>query len=168
MSIVILRTTTKISSITKTIFTYLLRIKVLGNNGLQIKQNKTLPILVIFITFENLKETNFELSEENLLLHWRLIGYIPHSFTLTLSANNDRNCISLLLWNLRANAGVTRSVGSIPGSGKSPRREQATHSSILAWRIPWTEETGRLHEVSKSRIRLKWLSRHAWRSLKSF
>lgn len=69
MSIVILRTTTKISSITKTIFTYLLRIKVLGNNGLQIKQNKTLPILVIFITFENLKETNFELSEENLLLH---------------------------------------------------------------------------------------------------
>ena len=69
MSIVILRTTTKISSITKTIFTYILRIKVLGNNGLQIKQNKTLPILVIFITFENLKETNFELSEENLLLH---------------------------------------------------------------------------------------------------
>ena len=27
----------------------------------------------------------------------------------------------------------------------------ATHSSILAWRIPWTEETGGLHGVSKSR-----------------
>ena len=33
-------------------------------------------------------------------------------------------------------------------------KEMATHPSILAWRIPWTEEPGRLHrvyEVSKSR-----------------
>ena len=27
----------------------------------------------------------------------------------------------------------------------SPEKEMATHSSLLAWRIPWTEETGRLH-----------------------
>ena len=26
-------------------------------------------------------------------------------------------------------------------------KEMATHSSILAWRIPWTEEPGRLHIV---------------------
>ena len=31
-------------------------------------------------------------------------------------------------------------LGSIPGSGRSPEKEMATHSSILAWRIPWTEE----------------------------
>ena len=30
----------------------------------------------------------------------------------------------------------------IPGSGRSPEKEMATHSSILAWRIPWTEEPG--------------------------
>ena len=35
-------------------------------------------------------------------------------------------------------------LGSIPGSGKSPGEEIATHSSILAWRIPWTEELGKL------------------------
>ena len=29
--------------------------------------------------------------------------------------------------------------GSIPGSGRSPRGGMATHSSILAWRIPWTD-----------------------------
>lgn len=68
LSIIIFRTT-KTSTIAKTIFTHLLRIKLLGNNGLQIKQNKTLLILVIFIIFENLKETNFKLTEENLLLH---------------------------------------------------------------------------------------------------
>ena len=39
-------------------------------------------------------------------------------------------------------------------------KEMATHSSILAWRIPRTEEPGRLqfHKVSKSEIQLKRLS----------
>ena len=30
-------------------------------------------------------------------------------------------------------------------------KEMATHSSILAWRIPWTEEPGGLHGIAKSR-----------------
>ena len=34
--------------------------------------------------------------------------------------------------------------GLIPGSGRSLEKEMATHSSILAWRIPWTEEPGEL------------------------
>ena len=35
-------------------------------------------------------------------------------------------------------------------------KEMATHSSILAWKIPWMEESGRLpvHRVTKSRTRL--------------
>ena len=32
--------------------------------------------------------------------------------------------------------------GSIHGSGRSPGEGNATHSSILAWKIPWTEEPG--------------------------
>ena len=31
-----------------------------------------------------------------------------------------------------------------PGRGKELEKEMATHSSILAWRIPWTEEPGGL------------------------
>ena len=31
--------------------------------------------------------------------------------------------------------------------------EIATHSSILAWRIPWTEEPGRLQSIGWQRIR---------------
>ena len=36
----------------------------------------------------------------------------------------------------------------------------ATHSSILAWRIPWTEEPGRVtvHGITQSRTRLNQLS----------
>ena len=30
----------------------------------------------------------------------------------------------------------------------------APHSSPLAWKIPWTEEPGRVHGVAKSRARL--------------
>ena len=33
-------------------------------------------------------------------------------------------------------------------------KEMATHSSILTWKISWTEEPGMLHEVSKGQISL--------------
>ena len=41
-----------------------------------------------------------------------------------------------------ANAGDIRDMGSVPGLGRSPGEGMATHSSILVWRIPWTEEPG--------------------------
>ena len=31
-------------------------------------------------------------------------------------------------------------------------KEMATHSSILAWRIPWTEEPGRLQSIGSQRV----------------
>ena len=38
----------------------------------------------------------------------------------------------------------------------------ATHSSVLAWRIPWTEEPGRLQSIGlQSQTQLKQLSMHA-------
>ena len=45
---------------------------------------------------------------------------------------------------LPANIGDIRDTGSIPGSGNPLEKGMATHSSILAWRIPWTEEPGGL------------------------
>ena len=32
-------------------------------------------------------------------------------------------------------------------------KEMATHSSILAWRIPWTEEPGRLQSMGLQRVK---------------
>ena len=59
-------------------------------------------------------------------------------------------------------AGNAGDVGSILDQ-KDPLEEgMATHSSILAWRIPWTEEPAELHtvhRVAKSQTRLKQLSR---------
>ena len=58
-----------------------------------------------------------------------------------------------------ANAEDTGDAGSIPGSERSPGEGLATHSSILAWRIPWTEQPGWLQPIElESQTRLKSLS----------
>ena len=50
--------------------------------------------------------------------------------------------------NPRANAGDAGDTGLIPGLGRYPLEEEmATHSSILAWKIPWTEEPAGLQSV---------------------
>ena len=47
----------------------------------------------------------------------------------------------------------TGDLGSIPGSERSPREGMATHSSILSWRILWTEEPGGLQSMGLQRVR---------------
>ena len=43
--------------------------------------------------------------------------------------------------------------GSIPESGNPLEKEMVTYSSILAWRIPWTEKPGRLQSTGSQRVR---------------
>ena len=52
--------------------------------------------------------------------------------------------VALVVKNSSGNAGDIRDAGLIPGSQRSPGGGHATHSCILAWRIPWTEEPGGL------------------------
>ena len=42
------------------------------------------------------------------------------------------------------NAGDTRDMGLIPNGADPLEKEMATHSNILDWKIPWTEEPGGL------------------------
>ena len=49
-------------------------------------------------------------------------------------------------------------LGSIPGSGRSLEKGMTTHSSILAWRIPWTEEPGGLQSMELQRVRHNWVT----------
>ena len=55
--------------------------------------------------------------------------------------------------NLPARAG---NIGLIPRSGSSPGEGHAAHSSVLAWRLPWTEECGRLYSMRSQRAGLDW------------
>ena len=58
------------------------------------------------------------------------------------------------------NSGDLRDSGLIPGREDPLEEGTATHPSVLAWRIPWTEEAT-VHRVTKSWTRLKQLSMHA-------
>ena len=55
--------------------------------------------------------------------------------------------------NLPANAEDMRDLGAITGRKDPLKVVRATHSSILVWRIPWTDEAGRLQSMGSQRVR---------------
>ena len=61
--------------------------------------------------------------------------------------------------NLSANAGDIRDAGLSLGREDPLEEGMATHSSVLAWRILWTEETGGLWLMGSQR------GGHDWRDL---
>ena len=61
--------------------------------------------------------------------------------------------MALVVKNQPANAGDIRDAGSIPELGRSPLEEgMATHSSVLAWRIPRSQEPGGLQSMGSQRV----------------
>ena len=74
--------------------------------------------------FGKLKNYFNYFSIKNIIAWWFLLGF-PGSSNGKESACNAED------------------PGSIPESGRSPREGNGYPSSILAWRIPWTEESGR-------------------------
>ena len=73
-------------------------------------------------------------------------------YNLGVHTPNCNSQVVLVVENMSANAGDTRDAGSIPGLERSPGEGNATHSSILAWRIPWTEEPGGLQSMGLQRV----------------
>ena len=51
----------------------------------------------------------------------------------------------------------------VPSLGQKDPLEKgvATHSSILAWRIPWTEEPGGLQSMGSQRVGHGWVTKHS-------
>ena len=43
-------------------------------------------------------------------------------------------------------------LGSIPGWEDPLEKEMATHSSVLSWKLPWTEEPGGLQSMGSQRV----------------
>ena len=61
--------------------------------------------------------------------------------------------MALVVKNLSANAGHIGDADLIPGQEDPLEEGMATHSSVLAWRIPWTEEPGGLQSIASQRVR---------------
>ena len=61
--------------------------------------------------------------------------------------------------NLPANARDAGDMGSVLGGENPLEKEMATHSSILTWKIPWTEKPDGLQSTGLQRVRHE-LSEH--------
>ena len=87
-------------------------------------------------------------------------------FSETTSTVNLRGSLSILVdhtlpggavvKNPPTNVDDVRDVGLVPGSGRSPGVGNGTHSSILAWEIPWTEEPDRLQSMGSQKVGHDW------------
>ena len=62
-------------------------------------------------------------------------------------------------WRNRPRTFMWLTPGHQSGSGRSPGEGNATHSSILAWRIPWTEEPGRLQFMGSHGVGHNWMTK---------
>ena len=94
--------------------------------------------------------------------------YLQHWINLLY---HFRTCIpwnlnAIMIWYLPSFAGGSDSkasaysvgdLGLIPGLERSPGKEIATHSSSLAWKIPWMEEPGRLQSMELQRAGHDWV-----------
>ena len=90
-------------------------------------------------------------KRRSLVLHWRMIDSQERMRTL----NSD------LIWTPGASL-VAQSVKNLPAVQETHVRslgwedplekEMATHSSILAWKISWTEEPGGLQSMGSQRV----------------
>ena len=58
-----------------------------------------------------------------------------------------------MIKNLPAKAGDTRDTGLIPGLRRSYGVENGYLLPVLAWKITWTEEPGRLQSMGSQRVR---------------
>ena len=70
----------------------------------------------------------------------------PSQRNAPFSGKGGASQVALVAKNPPGNAGDLRDAGSIPGPGRSPGGGHG-HASILAWRIPWTEEPGGLQSM---------------------
>ena len=52
----------------------------------------------------------------------------------------------------KESACIAGDLGSIPDQEDPLEKGMVTHSSILAWRIPWTEESGGLQSMGSQRV----------------
>ena len=74
------------------------------------------------------------------------------SCAIEVSCKIPKSCLNLgsifgfpggaVIKNQPVNTGNVSDSGSIPWSGRSPGEGNGNHSSILAWKIPWSEKPG--------------------------
>ena len=103
----------------------------------------------------------YNLTKNHWLMQFLLFFYkIVAQLVKNLPAIRE-TCVlqySRLPWWLRGKVSAysVGDLGSIPGSGRSSGEGNGNPHSILAWRIPWTEEPGGLQSMGSQRVGYDW------------
>ena len=81
-----------------------------------------------------------------------LPSQVAQSDTAEATQQQQQQQVALVGKSLPASAGDVRDMGLSPGPGRySLEKGRATHSSVIAWRIPWREEPGGLWSTGLQR-----------------
>ena len=83
-------------------------------------------------------------SQGNLLINLFILAVLGLHYSAGFSSGSRRNC--------SATFGILTRILSL-GQGDLLEKEVATHSRILAWRSPQTEEPGKLQSMGSQRVR---------------
>ena len=114
--------------------------------------SETFPVSQLFVS----DDQNTRVSASASALPMNIQGWFPL-----------RKCSLLQMAQMVKNLPEMREtwVGSL--GWEDPLEEgMATYSSILAWRIPWTEEPGGLQSIGSQRVRHNWVTKHSTASFK--
>ena len=117
-----------------------------------LKTSLVFPLLLFYSSFMHcsLKKAFLSLLAIlwNSMFSWRYLSLSPLLFTSLLSSG-------LPWWLKKVKRLLTLQETRVQSLGQEDplEKEMATHSSTLAWRIPWTEESGGLQSMGWQRVR---------------
>ena len=112
---------------------------------------------------KNLLPKNYSSLNSLFLLFFSPTTYWPPLFQYLLTflwssifTDLQLGTAELLRWPMVKNLPANDEMGWIPGGEDLLEKGMATHSSILAWEIPWTEEPGRLQSMGSLGVGHDW------------
>ena len=87
---------------------------------------------------------------------FKLIPFSSSIYFLSLTLSQPLLFSSLVAQTVKCLSAVQKTWVRSLGREDLPEKEIATHSSILAWKIPWMEEPGRLQSTGLQRVQHDW------------
>ena len=136
-------------------------------NKISLTQNRYILCMIEF--YWNFSGDKWNYSPRNWIINelWenQRLEIDLYFLNMPVSPNKIITLVALVVNNLPANSRDVRNASSIPVLGRSLEEGMATHSSIHAWRILRTEESGRQWSIGLQRVRQDWSNlahTHLW------
>ena len=92
------------------------------------------------------------------LSYWAFLRAKFHSHDLLFEWEQRKHMVSLVAQTVKCLPAMWETLVLSLGREEPLEKEMATHSSTLAWKIPWTEDPGRLQSMGLQGVRDDWVT----------